>query len=102
FYFDTVARKDWIACYDDGTLTNNDCDRDPPEGPGGREEHYLGRDYLDQRNGGWIRYEFTIPGETDTGGVPFYGGRLMVSYKGGNHDTFGWKITIEGRPFLVK
>ena len=41
-------------------------------------------------------------GDVSDGRMPFYGGRLIASYVGGNHDTYGWKMTIESRPFLVK
>lgn len=106
FYFDTVARSDWTACFDDGSASNNDCDVSPPNGPGGSEDHFRGADNLN-RNGQWARYEFVIPGELVDGDVsdgrmPFYGGRLVASYVGGNHDTYGWKMTIESRPFLVE
>ncbi len=106
FYFDTLSRSDWTACFDDGTASNNDCGKALPDGPGGKREHYRGPDNLN-RNGQWARYEFIIPGELVEGDVsdgrmPFYGGRLIASYVGGNHDTYGWKMTIESRPFLVK
>ena len=34
--------------------------------------------------------------------TPFFGGRLVVRYDGGFSDTYGWQITIEGLPYLVK
>ncbi len=99
FYFDTIPKSDWIACFDDGTLNNNDCNM---ARIGGKKQDWLGPANLPTNNG-WVTYEFSIPGETPEGqGIPFYGGRLIVIYRGGNHDTYGWKMSIEGRPFLVR
>lgn len=105
FFFDTIPRSDWMACYDDGSASSNDCDRPLPDGPGGSEDFFRGPDQLNI-NGTWASYDFVVPGETPgssgADNIPFYGGRLYVSYVGGNHDTYGWKMTIEGRPFLVQ
>lgn len=34
--------------------------------------------------------------------TPFYGGRLMVSYDGGEHDTYHWNISLSGLPYLIR
>lgn len=34
--------------------------------------------------------------------TPFYGGRLMVSYDGGQHDTYHWNISLSGLPYLIR
>lgn len=97
FFFDSIPQSMWTACFDTNTGGSNCGD------VGGSAEHYVGDVQLPNNNQ-WSVYEFTIPTESpdDLDSVPFYGGRLMVSYVGGQDDTFGWKITIEGRPFLVK
>lgn len=34
--------------------------------------------------------------------TPFFGGRLVVRYDGGFSDTYGWQISVEGLPYLVR
>lgn len=34
--------------------------------------------------------------------TPFYGGRLMVSYDGGQSDTYHWNISLSGLPYLIR
>lgn len=61
----------------------------------------------------WIdpAYRIIVPGDMDDCDydnptmedcTPFFGGRLVVRYDGGFADTYGWGITIEGLPYLVK
>ena len=61
----------------------------------------------------WVNppYAITVPGDlsecnynspTMEDCTPFFGGRLVVRYDGGFSDTYGWQITIEGLPYLVK
>lgn len=56
-------------------------------------------------------YQITVPGDlsdcdydnpTMEACTPFFGGRLVVRYDGGFSDTYGWQISIEGLPYLVK
>ncbi len=96
FFFDTIPQSDWTACYDDNTGGSH-CPN-----VGGQTIDYLGPLNIPNDNA-WASYTFTIPSESDpTRPIPFYGGRLFVSYVGGTHDTFGWKITLDARPTLVK
>jgi len=54
-------------------------------------------------NNGWNWYTFTVPSEEDpTNPIPFYGGRLYVRYNPNANDTYGWKMTVQGRPILVE
>ncbi|MCB9007623.1 MAG: hypothetical protein H6656_09715 [Ardenticatenaceae bacterium] len=64
-------------------------------------------------NSGWVfpPYQITVPGELDNCDysnpnmfdcTPFYGGILTARYTGGQNDTYGWQIRIEGLPYLVK
>lgn len=64
-------------------------------------------------NNQWVSppYRLTVPGyteECDPGNpdqdvcTPFSGGRLTASYDGGENDTYGWQIRLEGLPYLVK
>jgi hypothetical protein len=96
FYFDTVPLDEWAACYDDnGASAYATCSSLTPSqtriGPANIET-----------NGYWTNpaYQFTVPSDAD--GVPFYGGRLYARYWAGDNDTYGWKITLEGRPFLTQ
>ena len=64
-------------------------------------------------NSGWVfpPYQITVPGELDNCDysnpnmfdcTPFYGGILTARYTGGQNDTYGWQIRIEGLPYLVR
>lgn len=44
----------------------------------------------------------TTPIQTQQWCTPFYGGRLIARYDGGNHDTYGWQIRLPGLPYLIK
>lgn len=85
FYFDTIPRADWEKSY--GTP---------------------GKQITNQNS--WETYSFTIPNDencdynnpTEDTCTPFYGGRLMVSYAGGSHDTYGWQIRLTGLPYLIR
>lgn len=61
----------------------------------------------------WVdpAYNITVPGnlsncdynnQTMEDCTPFSGGRLTVRYRGGFSDTYGWAITIQGLPYLVR
>ncbi|MAT98786.1 MAG: hypothetical protein CL608_16710 [Anaerolineaceae bacterium] len=61
----------------------------------------------------WVSppYQITVPGDTSDCDydnptmdecTPFFGGRLVVRYDGGFSDTYGWQISIEGLPYLVR
>jgi hypothetical protein len=95
FYFDSVPLSDWGACYDDnGSTAYGTC-------PGYWSLPRLGPANI-ENNGFWSSppYEFTIP--SDASGVPFYGGRLYARYQAGQNDTYGWRITLDSRPFLTQ
>ncbi len=64
-------------------------------------------------NSGWVTpaYQIEVPGNLDKCDynnpnmfdcTPFYGGILTARYTGGQNDTYGWQIRIEGLPYLVK
>ncbi len=94
FYFDSIPTSDWVACYDDnGASAWSRCSTlgFAREGPANIP---LGSNWQTPP------YAFTIP--SDDSGVPFYGGRLIAHYRPGGNDTYGWKIEIESRPFLVQ
>ena len=96
FSFDTIPKDDWMACFDNdaggancGLVGGNSSDRVGPSG-------------IPDGSGNWLEYTFTVPSDGGTPSIPFYGGRLIVSYQGGQDDTYGIRITIESRPYLVK
>ena len=64
-------------------------------------------------NSGWVTpaYQIEVPGDLEDCDysnpnmfdcTPFYGGILTARYTGGQNDTYGWQIRIEGLPYLVK
>lgn len=100
FYFDSIAEEDWSMTF----------------GAGGEDpDGVSGRCLPGSCNNQWVdpSYEIKIPGNLDdcdwenTAGdwedcTPFYGGRLMARYIGGNGDTYGWRISVTGLPYLVR
>lgn len=95
FSFDTIPKGDWMACFDDAG--GSECNL-----VGGNAAHYVGPDGIPDGGGSWLEYTFTIPSEGGTPSIPFYGGRLTVNYRGGQDDSYGIRITIESRPYLVR
>jgi hypothetical protein len=66
-----------------------------------------------ESNYGWVNpaYRIEVPGDLEDCDyndpnmfdcTPFYGGILTARYTGGQNDTYGWQIRIEGLPYLVK
>jgi hypothetical protein len=99
FWFEGIPRNVWMACFADD---DKDCDDPLPDGPGGERWQYIATSGTPINNQ-WRTLEFPIPTESSDGtGIPFYGGILYASYEGGNHDTYGWKITIDSRPYLIE
>ena len=98
FYFDTIPISDWSACYDDNGDGYGTCQsvygvsrRGPADIP--NSSRWQNPPYI-----------FTVPSESATDPqdrAPFYGGRLIARYRPGTNDTYGWRMTLESRPFLV-
>ncbi|MBN1428030.1 MAG: Tad domain-containing protein [Anaerolineae bacterium] len=126
FYFDTIPTENWTACYahslSDCTNAKDD-DTNPryPDSPDWtRISCFLpstGSNSLSDCLGKgvtgvhpdmdniWARYTFVVPtelNEVSAQRVPFYGGRLYVSYRGGIAESSTWKMTVDARPTLYK
>lgn len=93
-YFENMPRQDWAVC-----VARN------AGGCGGEdytelldENEWAYTDWGDSKK--WITLPFTVP--SDSMGVPFYGDRLIIQYDNGKTDTFGLKLTVEGRPVLFE
>ena len=92
FYFDTIPISDWALCFDDnGSSSWSTC---PAQGFA-----RAGAANIPTANGTWNSFGFVLP--SDATGQPFYGGRLIARYQSGRDDTYGWKIELESRPYLV-
>jgi hypothetical protein len=99
FFFDSISENDYMVSYGAGTDPDGRC-------------FDGGSSYADECNNNWVDPAFLVQipdlnnACTTTGAVedctPFYGGRLMARYKGGVNDTYSWRITITGLPYLVK
>jgi Flp pilus assembly protein TadG len=98
FYFDSISESDWSLTFAAG---------DPdPDGVSGRcKPGSCGSQWVNPA------YNITIPGvldfcdwnnPTQDDCTPFYGGRLMARYIGGQDDTYGWQINVTGLPYLIK
>ncbi len=101
FFFDSIAEEDFSLVFGDGGTD--------PDGVASSSRCLPG-----SCGDRWVDppYRIDVPGDTencnqasaatDPNCVPFYGGRLIARYQGGNGDTYGWQITITGLPYLVK
>lgn len=104
FFFDSINRNDW-------SMTFSDPGVDDPDGvPSGTRCEVGGAPGC---NNEWITppYRITIPGDlsncdyeapTMEDCTPFYGGRVMVEYNGGQYDSYGWQIQLSGLPYLIR
>lgn len=103
FYFDTIAEADW-------SLTFSVPGVDDPDGVPAGTRCIIGSCQTE-----WVEpaYEIEIPTLTDDCTNPgdptqqnicnpFYGGRLIARYTGGQFDTYHWNINLDGLPFLVR
>jgi len=124
FYFDTMPQQDWQVCYDDTsvgcnhttgtqceTTANGDCwhiptygyrcadfgPADDPFQPEPTTRAFLvdGGCSSGVSNNQWHTYEFILPPQE-----VFYGGRLKVSYGGGNTDNVTFRMMVESVPRL--
>ncbi len=113
FYLDTVSTRDWTACFDGSSVAagnSTDCedwgaDRTHHRyNPGATDPIYTY--WFAKRNASaWNVYSFYIPSEGNTDAindVPFYGGRLFVSYAGDSNDTIVWDLIVDARPVLIQ
>ncbi len=107
FYFDTIARADWEKSFSHPNGTQDDDGQRNARGQDGTTRCLIGgcdNRFVDPP------YRIDIPTYTDECDsnpnedicTPFYGGRLMVSYNGGQHDTYHWNISLSGLPYLIR
>lgn len=105
FFFDSIAEADWSMTF----ALDTSPPYDNPLDPDGRVRNCIPGGC----NNMWVDppYQITVPGlteqcdhsdPTDLDCVPFYGGRLTARYIGGSADTYGWQITTDGLPYLVR
>lgn len=98
FYFDSIAEEDWSLTFGAG-----DPDPDGISGrclPGSCNNQWVFPSYAIEIPGILDNCDWNNPTQEDC--TPFYGGRLMAHYIGGNGDTYGWQISVTGLPYLVR
>ena len=102
FYFDSIPFADYHITYGEA----NDPDGRCFDG---------GNSYDNECNNHWVTPDFIVPIPDLTNDpicqvdpdnnldicTPFYGGRLMARYKGGQNDTYSWRIILTGLPYLI-
>ena len=104
FYFDTIAIGDYSDVYGVGAdpegrcfTTVSNCNNQWVGPPGTTSPAYIidVPTYSDQ---------CTDPTDITQKAIctPFYGGRLMASYRAGIADTYVWRITLPSLPYLVE
>ncbi|MBX3055274.1 MAG: hypothetical protein KF770_02275 [Anaerolineae bacterium] len=102
FFFDSIAESDWSMVFGQGGTD-----------PDGQVRTCLPGHGCSSNN--WVTpsYKITIPGgniancdygnpQNDPDCVPFYGGRLTARATAGYQDTYVWRITVDGLPYLEK
>lgn len=112
FYFDSIAKEDWSMTFGvAGQIDPDGVPADPTAGPGARTC------LPGSCNNQWVDppYQILVPGILDNcdwqntdptyirdNCTPFYGGRLIARYIGGQYDSYGWEIRLTGLPYLVR
>lgn len=110
FYFDSVSEADWSLVFAATTNPTNDPDHDPVNYPTN------GRCRIGACQNVWIDppYKLIVPtydpdrctNPSDPAQrnvcTPFFGGRLVARYRGGQDDTYGWQIRLKGLPYLIR
>ena len=100
FYFDSISYDDYHVTYGAGTDPDGRC-------------FDGGSSYDNECNNQWVNPAFKIKvpdltpacesNPTDpTVCTPFFGGRLVAKYTGGTNDTYSWRLTVTGIPYLVR
>lgn len=102
FFFDSISRDDWELQYGMPGITD----------PDGQTRNCTPGTGCDNK---WVTpsYKVTVPGgniancdygnpQNDPDCVPFYGGRLTAHVTAGYQDTYVWRITVDGLPYLEK
>lgn len=103
FYFDSIPFDDYHITYGAGQDPDGRCFD-------GGDSYEYGCDNE------WVTPDFIMPipdltddpiCQIDPGNnleicTPFYGGRLMARYKGGQNDTYSWRIIVTGLPYLIR
>ena len=115
FFFDSIAftpdDSDPLGYDPDATdwaMAFGVSGQDDPDGvaegvrcvPGSCETQWVSPAYQIKVPGDLSNCDYDNPTMEDC--TPFFGGRLVVRYDGGFSDTYGWEISIEGLPYLVK
>ncbi|MGD2048137.1 MAG: Tad domain-containing protein [Chloroflexota bacterium] len=101
FFFDSIAETDWSLTFSEPGVPD-------PDGE-------VGRCILGSCGTQWIDPPYRIdvptlsddctdPSDPDQQGIctPFYGGRLVARYIGGQDDTYHWNINLTGLPYLIE
>ncbi|PID86996.1 MAG: hypothetical protein CSB13_01620 [Chloroflexi bacterium] len=104
FSYDSIATSDWSMTF--GNNPNTHPDRTP-------EYDTTGRCIIGSCQDSWVSPAYRLPVPTydeaqcaATGSqdvcTPFFGGRLVANYRGGQDDTYGWSIRLAAPPYLVE
>ncbi|MBK8986101.1 MAG: Tad domain-containing protein [Chloroflexi bacterium] len=108
FFFDSVSEADWSLTFSATSNPTQDPDHDPVNYPTN------GRCRIGACQNVWIDppYKIMVPtydpalcSASPTNKAvctPFFGGRLVARYKGGQDDTYGWQIRLKGLPYLIR
>ena len=110
FFFDSVAMSDWSLVFSNSSDPTNDPDHDAANYPTN------GRCRIGLCQNVWVdpSYKLIVPTYdpircTNPSNpaqrnvcTPFFGGRLVARYRGGQDDTYGWQIRLKGLPYLIR
>lgn len=102
FFFDSIAESDWSMVFGQGGTDPDGQVRNCLPGLPCSSNHWVTPPYTIKIPGGDLaNCDYGNP-QNDPDCVPFYGGRLTARATAGYQDTYVWRITVDGLPYLEK
>ncbi len=100
-YFDSIPKNEYLLCWGDN---DTQCENEAQSLYGLTPSEAANLTRVGTENIGglqtiWGSFTFTVPTDELDG---FYGGTMIAGYGGGSNDTFGWKISVDSRPYLTQ
>lgn len=102
FFFDSISEDDWLWVFGQGGTDPDGAIRNCIPGNSCNSDHWVEPPYAITIPGGNLEEcDYGDPGN-DPDCIPFYGGRLTARVTAGYQDTYIWRITVNGVPYLTR